>query len=289
MAATTTVVGFDGSAGACAALRWAVEGATSADDVIDVVSTWRAPVAAAPPWVVVPVIDEAEMAEAHRRAVQERLDDALAGLDRGDAAPQVRLRLVPGPAGPTLVDLAADAHVLAVGRRGHGGFLGLLLGSVSDYCAHHAACPVAIVPAEPPAPTGRIVVGIDASAHADAALRWAAAEADRRGAELVALYAWSWLDQPIADGAQFDPGFDEVAARAYAEKAVAAVGLDRPVTVEVDCDLPARALVARSAAGDVVVVGTRGQGAVRQALLGSVSRQVVHHGAAPVVVVPHHA
>jgi nucleotide-binding universal stress UspA family protein len=279
----TTVVGFDGSAGARAALRWALGGATGPDAKVEVVATWRAPVAAAPPWVVVPVLDEAELAEAHRRTMQEQVDATL-GSEAQRASLEVRI--VPGPAGPTLVEVAAGAHVLALGRRGHGGFLGLLLGSVSDYCAHHATCPVALVPGEGPAASGRIVVGMDGSPGAEAALRWAAVEAERRGAELVALHAWSWLDQPIPEGGHFDPEFDEAAARAYAERAVADAGLDRPVTVEVECDLPARALVERSAAGDLVVVGTRGMGAVRQALLGSVSRQLVHHGASAVVVVP---
>ena len=46
-----------------------------------------------------------------------------------------------------LLEEATDAHTLVIGARGHGGFTGLLLGSVSDQCVRHARCPVLVVPA----------------------------------------------------------------------------------------------------------------------------------------------
>ena len=51
-------------------------------------------------------------------------------------------------AAQVLVDEADGADLLVVGSRGHGGFAGLLLGSVSQQCAHHAPCPVVIIRAE---------------------------------------------------------------------------------------------------------------------------------------------
>ena len=58
----------------------------------------------------------------------------------------IERRVVVGAPGAVLVAESREADLLVVGSRGHGGFAGLLLGSVSQQCAHHAACPVVIVP-----------------------------------------------------------------------------------------------------------------------------------------------
>ena len=67
--------------------------------------------------------------------------------DSGDV--QIEQRVVEGTPGAVLVDESHDADLLVVGSRGHGGFAQLLLGSVSQQCAHHAACPVVIVRPKP--------------------------------------------------------------------------------------------------------------------------------------------
>jgi nucleotide-binding universal stress UspA family protein len=280
MEANRYVVGFDGSAGARAALRWALDAAATTGRAVDAVAAWHLPVATGSPWAPLPQLEDVETLRDGYDLSLERAAKEVRG--EVDGAPEIDVRVLTGFAGPALVDAAAGAHALVVGRRGRGGFLGLLLGSVADHCVHNAAVPVVLVPPEERSGCRRVVAGIDGSARSDAALRWAAAEAASLGLPLVALHAWSYLDQP----GEFDADFDESAARAGAAEQVARVLGNAEVTVEVVNDLPARSLIERSKAGDLVVVGRRGMGAIREALLGSVSRQLAHHAPHTVVVVP---
>ncbi len=75
----------------------------------------------------------------------EILQEAVAkafGLETPD---NVETRLVQGHPRPTLIEASKSADMLVLGRRGHGGFGGLLMGSVSSACVAHAHCPVLVV------------------------------------------------------------------------------------------------------------------------------------------------
>lgn len=119
------VVGVDGSEESKAALRWALEEAKLRKASVRVV--------------------HAE----HDYAGEQERTDWLDGIVREVAGEspgvEVAQSIVDGGAASVLVEAAKDADMLVVGSRGHGGFAGLLLGSVSHQCAHHASCPVAIV------------------------------------------------------------------------------------------------------------------------------------------------
>jgi nucleotide-binding universal stress UspA family protein len=135
----------------------------------------------------------------------------------------------------------------------------------------------------------QIVVGMDESEGAAQALRWAVGEGAGRGWQVRAVLAWNFLDQHQPEaGDTFDPGYDEEAARralaAVVERAVGAEAAG-DVEQEVVCDLPARALIERSADADLLVVGARGLGGFKSLLLGSVSTQCLHHASCPVAVV----
>ena len=140
---------------------------------------------------------------------------------------------------------------------------------------------------------GAVVVGVDGSPAARAALGAAVAAAADRGAGLVVLSSVAdelyWLGG--ADGAAPLSEEVEAATRRLADGLVAAVrGEVRgaaavPVTVEVTAEPPAAGLVARSDGAQLVVVGNRGRGAVRTALLGSVALHTVTHARCPVLVV----
>lgn len=90
------------------------------------------------------------------------VERVLAGAD----TPQVQPHVVHGHPARALLDAASDAELLVVGSRGHGGFTGMLLGSVSHHLIAHAPCPVLAVhstgrPAQRP-PTGRDPAGLPA-------------------------------------------------------------------------------------------------------------------------------
>jgi nucleotide-binding universal stress UspA family protein len=86
-------------------------------------------------------------------AEQERiLSEALAGLAERFPDLPVRREVRRGQARRLLVELSRTAQLVVVGARGHGGFAGLLLGSVSRYLMHHADCPVLV--ARPTVPGG---------------------------------------------------------------------------------------------------------------------------------------
>jgi nucleotide-binding universal stress UspA family protein len=87
------------------------------------------------------VADVAELETAERHAVAQ----ALQGWHGKYPGVALTTRLIPGDARHALATVSQDAQLVVVGSRGHGGFGGLLLGSVSHYLLHHAACPVAVV------------------------------------------------------------------------------------------------------------------------------------------------
>lgn len=137
-----------------------------------------------------------------------------------------------------------------------------------------------------------IVVGVDTSEAADAALAWALREAADRDGRVIALLAYDYLNQPHgSDNPDFDPDFTESDARRVLDQVVARVRgsvEDAAATVDVEprvaLDLPVRALLDASSEADLVVVGSRGRGGFKGLLLGSVSQQVVAHASCPVVV-----
>ncbi len=138
-----------------------------------------------------------------------------------------------------------------------------------------------------------IVVGIDGSEGGEAALEFAAAEAALRKVPLRIVLAW---ELPVSVyGAGFTPPLEpqmldvfRVRAEEVAEEAAAAVK-ERDPSLDVEtvttAGQPADVLLAQAADADMIVVGRRGLGGFKSLLLGSVSQQVVHYAACPVVVV----
>ena len=141
-----------------------------------------------------------------------------------------------------------------------------------------------------PETVGRVVVGVDDSPGGRAALRFAAEESARRGAELHVICAWSMpgghlghaaVPGPLRDAVYEDTQsvLDRLAGEVLEKESRV------PCVLAVGEPPPARALIEASRNADVVVVGSRGHGGFSGLLLGSVSAQVVHHAHCPVIVV----
>jgi nucleotide-binding universal stress UspA family protein len=139
------VVGVDGSDGARRALEWAAAEARLRGARLVAVHSWEMPplgISAGPfdpPMTLDP--DLMQRVEAGARSVLDRELDAVdvSGLE-------VDKRAEPRNPADALLEAAREADLLVVGTRGHGGFTGLLLGSVSQQVSNHAPCPVVIVP-----------------------------------------------------------------------------------------------------------------------------------------------
>jgi nucleotide-binding universal stress UspA family protein len=131
------VVGVDGYESSEAALRWAIHQAKLTGAVVEAVTAWHFPFGTGP----APIADLPDYADDARIVLTE----AIAEMCMVDTEVEVRPRVVEGRAGRVLVDAAEGADLLVVGSRGHVGLAEVLLGSVGQYCAHHASCPVVIM------------------------------------------------------------------------------------------------------------------------------------------------
>lgn len=133
----TIVVGVDGSEASVEALRQAEKLATAMGAQVDATACWEYPLNYA--GYVASGIDRFQ--EGAAAVLNNSVEKAF-----GPEKPaNVTTRLLQGPIRPTLIDASKDAAMLVVGRRGHGGFGGLLLGSVSSACIAYAKCPVLVV------------------------------------------------------------------------------------------------------------------------------------------------
>ena len=139
------VVGVDGSPGSRAALRWALAEARLRHTPLRVVSAWTFPYATVA-YGMAASIDADQITRELEREAQSLLDELLAEVGTDAEGVSVEKVIVEGPAPRVLLEQAEQAELLVVGSRGLGGFKGLLLGSVSQQCIHHARCPVLVVP-----------------------------------------------------------------------------------------------------------------------------------------------
>jgi len=137
------VVGVDGSEQSRLALARAAELARQMGALLEPVSVWQYP----------PVPETSMLSDwSPERDAAELLRECLDEEFDGDVPEWVRPTVSAGPPARTLIESSRGAELLVVGSRGHGGFVGLLLGSVSSACAEYAHCPVLIMRKTTPSP-----------------------------------------------------------------------------------------------------------------------------------------
>jgi nucleotide-binding universal stress UspA family protein len=135
--ATRIVVGYDGSPDSVHALEWAAREAETNGAHLELIATWQWPSGLG--WSVIP--------NGYNPADDgaTTLDAAVENFHVSHPNVTVSVRIIEGSAATTLVDASRRADLVVVGTRGHGELAGLLIGSVSQYCAAHAHCPVVVI------------------------------------------------------------------------------------------------------------------------------------------------
>lgn len=280
------VVGVDGSEAALDAVRWAaVESRRRHTGVRLVDAVGPMP----PPRPGNPRVGALCYREALRDEAGDAVAVAAAAAEQSAPGAEVATEVLAGEPVPSLVGESGHAQLVVLGDPGVGGFAASLGDSVAVELAAHAQCPVVVVrgaasgglvPME-----GPVVVGVDGSLEGAAALAFAFEAASARRVPLVAVHAWQ---DTVADRMSPPPGGQAAFQEENLAEWLAAWGAKFPdVAVQrvVARDRPARALLERSAGAQLVVVGSRGRGALAGLVLGSVSQALLHHSACPVAVV----
>jgi nucleotide-binding universal stress UspA family protein len=284
------VAGVDGSASALQAVRWAAEEAGRRRVPLRLVhACMLIPPYGYKDWVdLLPEYTDLVFGQS-RQWLAEAEEAARAAAPHVEVETDVR----EGVAAGVLIEESAAAGLMVVGSRGLGGFRELLVGSIAVALAAHAHCPVVIARTStvdsPPPASGPVVVGVDGSPLSEAAVAFAFEAAAARSVPLVAVHAWlditmagAWLPLPsIVDWQAVETDEERLLAERLAG------WQDKYPTVEVRRvlvkDRPAQALLHNAEHAQLVVVGSRGRGALLG--LGSVSQAMIHHAPCPVAVI----
>lgn len=178
------IVGVDPSANATRAAEWAAHEATDRGGTpLHLVHALNQPHGTS-------MVDPAASVKAVHDAAAELLDQFAGVLRTRHPNLTITTELSELGAAETLVALSREAELVVTGTRGHGGFAGMLLGSVSHKTAAHAHCPVVVV-REEASGTARneIVLGVEPDQD-PAPIHFAFATAARLGATVTAIRAW---------------------------------------------------------------------------------------------------
>ena len=280
------VVALDGTPQSLETLDWGVAEAVRRRARVMIVRAvddpW--PVTA---WSWYPIVDDFDVdAEAteYLAGLRARVEERHPGL-------HVEVKVLHGQVVPSLRELSGGAQLLVVGARRRLGRA--RTGTIGAHVAAHARCPVAVVrtdPDHPVQPDAAVVVGVDGSSVSLAAAHVAAREAWMRGRPLTVVHARPTIPDPFGRGNVPPLETDDADDPTHKAAVVVAESLVEEhdgLTVDVALvdDDPADALSGLARGAALLVVGSRGLGAFRGMLMGSVSSAVVREASCPVLVV----
>jgi nucleotide-binding universal stress UspA family protein len=277
-------VGYDGSVPSFEAVLWAAAEANVRGASLRIISCYE-----------VPFAEDAIGGSAATQEFASSMEASLSALARvkeavleGTPGIEIVTESCAGPAGFALVDDVEADELLVVGASSHAGAAAFWLGSTPRHVVRHSPCPVVVVRgAASRGRPDRVVVGIDGSPASDRALQWAGDEAERHDVSLLVVHGWLYPYLPIDMSSSQVRDLTNVDAACLLDRAVELAR--EQFAVEVTGQLvesgPATALLETVRDGDLLVVGSRGRGALAANIFGSTVNTVLDRSAVPVVVV----
>jgi universal stress protein E len=289
------VVGVDFTESSAAAVRWtAAHLAPGAELVLaHAVDLPRPPGFLRGRWG-----SQEELAQSARGGAEQRMEEFSLVLPQG----RVRREVRSGPAADELVGLAEEvgADLIVIGEHGHRRGLWDVLGTTAERVLNRSTLPVLVARGLPPGPPRHILVAIDESSRASEVLAWTTALRERTGARVTVLHVLNLLGYayavPEVAGVSAATVPEEQEYRREATEELRARLRDEGFPLEgtevrVAIGDPRHEILSAVARhdADLVVMGSRGTGAVRRYLLGSVASAVLRGARCPVLVIGHGA
>ncbi|HZK31653.1 MAG TPA: universal stress protein [Corynebacterium sp.] len=268
------VVAVDGSPAAENAVRWAANTANKRGIPLQLATSYTMPQFLYAEGMVPPQ----ELFDDLQAEALNKVDDARRLAH--EVAPEIKIghTIVEGSPIDMLLEISKTATMIVMGSRGLGGLSGMVMGSVSAAVVSHAECPV--------------VVGVDGSDVSQQATEVAFAEAEARGAELVAVHTWMDMQMQSSlagvTAAQADWAEIEKQQITLLEERIQPLVEKYPgvqVKKIITRDRPVRALSEQSDNAQLLVVGSHGRGGFKGMLIGSTSRALLQSAPCPLMVV----
>ncbi|PFG27753.1 universal stress protein [Corynebacterium renale] len=286
------VVAVDGSDASRTAVKWAANTANKRGVPLRLASSYVMPQYLYAEGMVPPQ----ELFDELQSETLEKIEDAR--TIALEVAPDIKIghTIAEGSPIDMLLEMSKEATMVVMGSRGLGGLSGMVLGSVSAAVVSHAYCPVVVVREDNPVNEntkyGPVVIGVDGSEVFQKATEYAFAEANARGAELVAVHTWMdmQVQASLAGLAAAQAQWEEVEQeqKALLDERLAPL-VEKYPNVEVKKvitrDRPVRALTDVAEGAQLLVVGSHGRGGFKGMLLGSTSRALLQAAPCPMMVV----